>query len=108
MMKIDSKILNFILEKILSVYNPRRVYLYGSQAWGDPTNTSDIDLFVILDSSDLDMDERIRIGARALSGSGLDVDLMVMTEKELNERKDHPSTLVHKVITKGIKLYEAA
>jgi predicted nucleotidyltransferase len=107
-MKIDPKILDFVLAKLLSVYNPKQIFLYGSQAWGEPTADSDIDLFVILEASDLEMDERIRIGARALSGSGFDVDLLVMTLAELNDRKDHPSTLAHKVITKGIKLYEAA
>ena len=54
------------------------------------------------------MDDRVRIGARAMSGTGLDIDLLVMTKAEVIIQKEHPSTLTHKVLSKGIKIYEAA
>ena len=63
-------------------------------------------MFVILDNSDLEMDDRIRIGIRALSGCGLDVDILVMTSSEVEVRKNHPSTLTHKILTEGKKLYD--
>lgn len=107
-MTLEPEVLAFIIEKIKAAYHPSEIYLYGSRAWGQPTNQSDIDLFVVLESSTLEMDDRIRLGARALSGSGLDVDLLVMTKAEVLVRKEHPSTLTHKVLTKGIKVYDAA
>ncbi len=107
-MKIDPKQLQLVIAKLLEVYHPIRIYLYGSQAWGEPAADSDIDLFIILATSEFELDERIRMGARALSGSGLDIDLMVLTRAEVAARQDHPSTLTHKVLSKGIMLYEAA
>ena len=107
-MKIDPKELETVLGKLLKVYDPVQVYLYGSQAWGEPESDSDIDIFIVLETSELELDERIRIGVRAISGSGLDVDLLVMTRAEVAARKDHPSTLTHKILAKGIKLFEAA
>jgi predicted nucleotidyltransferase len=106
--KIDQAVLETILRKILEIYHPAQVFLYGSRAWGEPEADSDIDVFVVLEKSEDDPDERIRRGAKALSGSGLDIDLLVMTKAEVAARKDHPSTLTHRILSMGIKLYEAA
>jgi uncharacterized protein len=100
--------LSLALPKLLDVYNPQAVYLFGSHAWGDPDEKSDIDVFIILSSSDLRQAERIRIGMRALIGTNIDVDLLVFTQEEVAQRKDDPSTLVHKILVKGKRLYEAA
>jgi uncharacterized protein len=103
---------SFGLERLIStlvdVYQPWQLYLYGSRVWGRPRPGSDIDILVLLRRSELGQADRIRLGLRALFGSGLDVDLLVLTEAEIQESKDHPSTLVHKVMTEGKKIYEAA
>lgn len=100
--------LSDLLKRLIDVYSPRQIYLYGSRVWGTPQIDSDFDIFVIVESSEFDQAERIRIGTRALIGTGYNVDLLILTEKEIITRKDHPSTLTHKVLTKGIKLYDAA
>ena len=37
----------------------------------------------------LEMDDRIRLGARTSSGSRFDVDLLVMTKAEVLARREH-------------------
>ena len=85
-----------------------KVYLFGSYAWGTPGKNSDIDLFIVVEKSDLDRAERIRIGLRALIDLNIPVDILVYTKEEVEEKKNHPSTLTYKVLTRGVKLYEAA
>lgn len=97
-----------VIQTLIETYHPLKIYLYGSRAWGNPQADSDVDIFILLTSSDIDQADRIRLGARALIGSGIDVDLLVLTEAEIMENKSHPSTLVYKILEKGIKIYEAA
>ena len=97
-----------ILDRLVSVYNPAFIYLYGSFAWGQPEKESDLDFFVILQDSSQKHAERIRTGLRALKGIQTNVDILVFTENEIASRRNHPSTLAYKVLNKGIKLYEAA
>ena len=67
-----------------------------------------MDLCIILNDSEKSQADRIRDGLRALKGISIPVDLLVLTEHEIEERKDHPSTLIFKIYHSGKKLYEAA
>lgn len=104
---IDQSVLDEIIKHLLHAYNPLAIYLFGSQAWGNPGKSSDIDLFIVVNKSEYNAAERIRIGLRELKGVHANVDLLVFTSSEIAEKKDHPSTLVYKVLNKGVKLYEA-
>jgi predicted nucleotidyltransferase len=100
--------LDMILQRLLPIYNPKEVYLYGSHAWGEPTEDSDIDLCIVLSDSSESQADRIRRGLYALKGMKSVVDLLVLTEAEIAERKEHPSTLIHQVLAEGLQLYAAA
>jgi uncharacterized protein len=97
-----------IVERLVVAYQPIALFLFGSQAWGPVHEGSDIDILVVVKSTNLDQAQRIRNGARALFGLGLDVDLIVLTEAELEQNNNHPSALINKILEKGIKLYETA
>jgi predicted nucleotidyltransferase len=97
-----------ITSRLIKIYKPEEIYLFGSYAWGTPGKNSDIDLFIIVEKSDLDRAERIRVGLRALLDLNIPVDILVYTKDEVEEKKNHPSTLTHKILTRGVKLYEAA
>lgn len=105
---IKSEELSIILNRLIKTYNPRTVFLFGSYVWGSPGPNSDIDFLVLLDKADASQPERIRRGLRALRGIAIPVDILVLTTQEIDTHKDHPSTLIYKVLRKGIKLYDAA
>ena len=96
-----------MIARLVGVFHPKAIYLFGSQAWGSPSVDSDVDLYVVLDSSDESKAERIRHGLRALVDLRFPVDLLVVTEAEIAERIAHPSSLAHKIMTKGLRLYAA-
>ena len=105
---LDQNLIDEVVKHLLNAYNPLSVYLFGSQVWGNPDESSDIDFFIIVDKSDYNHAERIRIGLRELKGIHADIDIIVFTSCEIAEKKNHPSTLIYKVLNKGVKLYEAA
>ena len=107
-MDIQSQVIDDIKSRFIELYHPKEIYLYGSYAWGTPTEDSDLDFCIILSESDKSQADRIREGLRALKGIHIPVDILVFTESEIAERKDHPSTLIFKIYHSGKKLYEAA
>jgi len=105
--EISQEQISMITSKLINVYNPDEMYLFGSYAWGAPDKDSDIDICVFLTNANFDKAERIRVGLRALRGIRIPVDILVYTWKEIEENRNHPSSLFYKILNNGVKLYEA-
>ena len=63
---IDQSEMSTIVDRLVDVYHPLRIYLFGSHAWGTPTVDSDYDLCVIVEKSDEKKWNRCQIGLHAL------------------------------------------
>jgi predicted nucleotidyltransferase len=50
-MAISHEIIEEVKNRLINVYNPITIYLFGSYAWGCPTEESDLDFLVIVDDS---------------------------------------------------------
>ena len=44
---ITPEIIEEVKKRLIAVYKPEAIYLFGSYAWGAPTEGSDLDLLVI-------------------------------------------------------------
>jgi predicted nucleotidyltransferase len=49
---IERNLLSEIINRLVDVYHPLSIYLFGSCAWGKPSNQSDLDFLIIIDTSD--------------------------------------------------------
>jgi predicted nucleotidyltransferase len=104
----DQNDVSLIVERLVDVYSPLQIYLFGSYAWGTPTDDSDFDICVIVESSDEKKWDRSRIGRKAL----LDIicrrgiDLIVYTAAEFERASSHPSTLASPIKLEGVLLYD--
>jgi uncharacterized protein len=105
---VDKKFVEDIKNRLIEVYQPLFIYLFGSYAWGNPDESSDLDLFIVIEKSDLSMADRIRKGLIVLSNVEKPLDLLVFTMEEFESRQKHPSTLTSKIVKDGLKIYEAA
>jgi predicted nucleotidyltransferase len=47
-MTVSPEILSEIAQRLVTEFNPERIILFGSHAWGNPEEDSDIDLLVIV------------------------------------------------------------
>ena len=52
MKTIQPDLLNETIERLKTEFQPEEIYLFGSHAWGTPDEDSDVDLMVIVPSSD--------------------------------------------------------
>ena len=97
-----------VKNRLVKVYNPLEIYLFGSYAWGNPNEDSDLDLFVIVDDSDEKRSKRAIQGSMALFGLGIAKDIVVYTKKEFQAHCKKQASLSFKVKTQGRKIYARA
>jgi uncharacterized protein len=105
---IDKNKIIFIVQKLVEIYQPKRIYLFGSYAWGRPDDDSDIDMLIIVKESSEKFHQRMKPAYRALRGIKVPKDILVYTEKEFEQQSDEPSSLLFKIKAQGVKLFEAA
>jgi len=93
------------VERLKSEFQPEQIWLFGSHAWGTPTEDSDVDLMVIVPSSDERPIRRMQRAQRCLRGIGFAKDVLVNTRPEFDRYRHLPASLSHKIFEKGRKLY---
>jgi predicted nucleotidyltransferase len=87
-----------ILTRLVTAFEPERVYLFGSKARGDADPNSDYDLLVVVPDAAPAERCRSRLAYQALRGTGVAADVVVWTrsafEARLHLRASLPSTVV--------------
>jgi predicted nucleotidyltransferase len=91
--------------RLVAVYQPEQVFLFGSHAWGKPNESSDVDLLVVLSKSDEPAYRRATAGYRSLFGVGVPCDVWVRTREEVLREAPLSTTLTHKIVREGRVLH---
>ena len=99
------KKLNLITKKIVKEYNPDRIILFGSYAWGEPGPDSDVDLFIVKETRDSLIERHKKVG-RLLFGGGIPVDVLIYTPSQVKRLLDTQDFFIEDVFSKGKILYE--
>ena len=85
--------------------DPVSIYLFGSYAYGAPSEDSDFDFYIVVDDSKTDT---IDLMSRAYSACSEikrhPVDILVGTKSRFESRRQRP-TLENEVYTRGVLLY---
>ena len=102
------KIIQDILERLLTGYAPQKVILFGSYAYGTPRPGSDIDLLIIKETSERFIDRWVTV-RRLLSDPKRTVPLetLVLTPEEVSRRLAIGDQFLAEIMEKGKVLYAA-
>ncbi|MCP9441838.1 MAG: nucleotidyltransferase domain-containing protein, partial [Nitrospira sp.] len=96
-----------IVRRLVEVYEPERIYLFGSKARGEAGPDSDYDLLVVV-QDDAPVERRDSdLAYRALRGTGIGADVIVWTHSRFERRKHVVSSLPATVLREG-RLVHAA
>lgn len=102
--KITQEQIDNIVNRIVKNTKPKKVILFGSYAYGEPTKDSDVDLLVVK-NTDEPRFKRGREIRKHLRGLKIPIDIVVYNEKEIDEWKDIKASFISHVIKKGKVLY---
>ena len=94
-----------IVQQIVERFRPQKVILFGSYAQGKPTEDSDVDLLVVMETNERALHAAARISAAIYHPFPLDV--LVMSSEESEETKAVVGGLAYPAHHWGKVLYEA-
>lgn len=97
----------WVVERIVALYDPDRVYVFGSYAKGVVHEKSDVDLLVVR-PSDLPPRHRGQDVIAVLRSMPIDFDVLFVTPDELAEETADPYSLLSTVMSSARTLYERA
>jgi predicted nucleotidyltransferase len=99
--------LDEIVRRLVSAYEPERIYLFGSKARGDADADSDYDLMVVVPDDAGEERLRSRLGYEALCGTGIAADVLVCTRTYFDERLHLQASLPATIVREGRLLHAA-
>lgn len=103
---VPESILKQILQRIFAVVQPRQVILFGSAARGEMKADSDLDLLVVVPSG-CHRRRTAQAIYRNLVGVGFAADIIVVTEDDVRQFRDHDEMIIKPAMDEGKLLYAA-
>lgn len=95
-----------IVNKIVKEFNPERVILFGSYAWGKPHPDSDVDLLIVKTDPQKNTREMAIELEKLLSKRDFPLDLLVYKPDELQEKINQERNLfLEDIVRNGKMLY---
>ncbi|MEG3930616.1 MULTISPECIES: nucleotidyltransferase domain-containing protein [unclassified Microcoleus] len=101
--------MNTIMElsrAIANKFKPQKIILFGSYAYGNPTEDSDVDMLVVLSSDGNNLRKTWEILNQTQPNFA--VDLLVRTPSEIEQRLAWNDLFLREIIEKGKVIYESA
>ena len=87
-------------------FHPQKIILFGSYAYGNPTEDSDVDLLVIMPFDRRRGRKSLEIRQRV--SADFPLDLIVRTPDFIAQRLEWGDCFTREIVSKGKVLYEAA
>jgi predicted nucleotidyltransferase len=104
---VTDDLLQDITRKIAEAFQPDKIILFGSYAYGQPRYDSDLDLLVVTRRHQkYSVFERASMVLKVCRPHLVGIDVLVRTPKELVERLKIGDPFFQKIITQGQVLYE--
>lgn len=102
---VNNVIIKQIVEKLVQASHPIKIILFGSCARNEMKEDSDIDLLVIEEYLGNKGKEMVRL-RNIIGDVGVGVDLLIYSQKEINEWGHLPGTALYAGLKEGKTIYE--
>jgi predicted nucleotidyltransferase len=106
---VTESIIQQLVDRI-KPFDPEKIILFGSYAYGTPNEDSDVDLFVVKKVKLVDVRE-LRISIRShlrdiIYNQNIPVDLLLDSQEHINERIELGDSVYKEIMNKGRIVYE--
>jgi predicted nucleotidyltransferase len=102
---VPMSVIRRFARQVAERFQPERIILFGSYAYGQPHADSDVDVLVVMPARN-QIDQAVRID-RAVDAP-FPLDLIVCTPKNLAWRLEEGDSFLREIVSKGKVLYEKA
>ena len=102
---VTEEVLAEIVRRIVTALHPEKVILFGSYVYGTPSDDSDVDLLVILNSRARPVDRYLAV-SRLLHPRPFPLDILVKTPEEITQALQKGNDFIREIMSQGRVLYE--
>ncbi len=104
--KVTNALIRKYADQIANQFHPNKIILFGSYAYGKPTEDSDVDMLVIMSFEG----KGVRKATEILLATDPDfpIDLIVRTPEQIRTRIKLGDFFIREITEKGKVLYEAS
>jgi predicted nucleotidyltransferase len=99
-----NKEIDGFIRQIVTKFDPERIILFGSHAYGTPSSSSDVDIVVVMNTPLKAIEQEVLI--RKEIPRRFPLDLIVMKPRQFARRLKLGDTLIRTVTARGKILYE--
>jgi len=103
--EVTGALLGEMVSKIVKHFHPDKVILFGSRAWGEPTEESDLDILVVMDVDGSPIRKASEI-SRIARPRFQPMDIIVRTPNEIEHRVEIGDPFIKMIMNHGKVLYE--
>jgi HEPN domain-containing protein/predicted nucleotidyltransferase len=101
--RVPLEAIQAVVDHIAQNFNPEKIILFGSYAYGQPKPWSDVDLLVVLETDDPKQKQKeINLSFHAPFG----LDILVWTPQEIEQRIPLGDFFLREIVTKGKTLFQ--
>lgn len=93
------------VQRLVKVYAPEKIYVFGPYAWGKPDEDDDLDLLVVVKSSSEKAHQRGYKAFDALFGLEIPQNVIVFTADEFDRFSKEVTSIAYKIKHKGEVVY---
>jgi predicted nucleotidyltransferase len=104
---VERSTIRLFCKAVAKQFRPRKIILFGSYAYGKPTENSDVDLLVVMARTRY-RGERMSIRIRKAMPASFPMDLIVRTPAEISKRLFWGDSFMREIVEKGKTMYESA
>jgi predicted nucleotidyltransferase len=101
---ISQEKINEVIDRIVKNINPEKIILFGSYAFGNPSEDSDLDILIVKEMK-MPRYKRTREVKKHLRGMKIPIDVIVYTKKEIKKWKGTKTAFINQAIKQGKVLY---
>jgi predicted nucleotidyltransferase len=104
---MDSSVLDTIIERIVEVADPERIFLFGSAAREEMGPHSDFDVLVVKEEGNFSRGRLVEEIYMNLIGVEAAVDVIVVHPEEVEKYRDSHSLIISPALEEGREVYHA-
>lgn len=105
-MMVNRKQINHFRDQIIKEFQPEKIILFGSYAYGEPTTDSDVDVLVILPFDGKNPEKATEMWMAAKPD--FPIDILVRRPEEIETRLALGDNFIREIMDEGVVLYETA
>jgi predicted nucleotidyltransferase len=101
------KLIGLMVDRIVGLFKPERIILFGSHSRGEGSADSDADLLVVMNVDGSKRQQAVQIDL-ALEGIPMPADIIVAAPEDLERYRDCIGSIIREALQEGQVLYDRA